>query len=98
VSQTYEAIEASANWLERDEQDVEQVCGLTNRRGASLTLTVVEGEQVPLKQIYVEGRNNKMACMVWKKYDVLNTSNADGVPTIPPIATVSYVDSRLFYL
>lgn len=26
VSQTYEAIEASANWLNRDKTDVEQVC------------------------------------------------------------------------
>jgi hypothetical protein len=29
-----------------------------------LTLAVVEGEQVPLKQIYVEDMNNKMTCKV----------------------------------
>jgi hypothetical protein len=48
ASQTYEAIEASANWLNRDQKDVEQVSS-SDLLPLDLKLipSVVEGQQVP---------------------------------------------------
>jgi len=43
VSQTYEAIEASANWLDRDQKDVEQVSSIFYYRRAQADDVVVEG-------------------------------------------------------
>ena len=43
VSQTYEAIDASANWLDRDQKDVEQVSSIFYYRRAQADDVVVEG-------------------------------------------------------
>lgn len=50
MSQTYEAIEASANWLNRDQKDVEQVSWAAREYGILLMMAVVEGQQVPLRR------------------------------------------------
>jgi hypothetical protein len=61
VQQTYEAIEASANWLNRDQKDVEQVSEATPKACQELDIdyTVVEGQQVPLK-VYLNEQMKSM--------------------------------------
>ena len=67
VSQTCEAIEAAANWLDRDQKDVEQVRSLSSEISPSFKLTnlVVEGEQVP-----VVGRRKEDSMKVF--YEICN--------------------------
>jgi hypothetical protein len=72
ASQTYEAIEASANWLNRDQKDVEQASLLLlHIAKLRLTIVVVEGQQVPLNICLVGSAEDihqgKYAMQVYKR-------------------------------